>query len=105
MKSYPTLRRWLSAVATLAVFAGVLGMVTLSGRSPGDKPQADQAGTGSTHDWPLFGGSLSRNLVNTVETNVPIEWSVEEGSEKNVKWAADLGSKAYGGPVIAGGKV
>ncbi len=35
---------------------------------------------------------------------MPIEWSVEEGS-KDVKWAADLGSKAYGGPVIAGGKV
>src|SRR5262249_23690713 len=37
--------------------------------------------------------------------DVPFDWAVEEGSEKNIKWSADLGSKAYGGPVVADGKV
>src|SRR5262249_430740 len=45
-----------------------------------------------------------RNMVNTSETNMPTEWSVDEGSQKNIKWVAELGSKAYGGPVVAAGK-
>src|SRR5207253_11322211 len=55
--------------------------------------------------WTMFGGSVSRNFVNTFERNVPSDWSIEPGSEKKIKWSADLGSKAYGGPIIAGGKV
>ena len=35
----------------------------------------------------------------------PIDWSVEEGKRKNIKWIADLGSHCYGGPIIADGKV
>ena len=31
--------------------------------------------------------------------------SIEEGGRKNIKWAQDLGSKAYGGPVVADGKI
>jgi outer membrane protein assembly factor BamB len=53
----------------------------------------------------MFGGSLSRNLVNTFDKNIPTEWSIEGDNAKRIKWSADLGSKAYGGPVIAGGKV
>ncbi len=55
--------------------------------------------------WPLYGGTPQRNMVNLVDKNVPTDWSVEEGKRKNVKWTADLGSKAFGGPVIAGGKI
>src|SRR5262249_8233002 len=50
-------------------------------------------------------GGLSRNFVNTFERNIPSEWSIEPGSEKHIKWSVDLGSKAYGGPIVAGGKV
>src|SRR5947199_8532263 len=55
--------------------------------------------------WPMFGGTPQRNMVNTVDKNIPTEWSVEEGKQKNIKWAADVGSRCYGGPVIADGKV
>lgn len=56
-------------------------------------------------DWALFGGSVSRNLVNLVEKNLPDSWSNEEGKKKNVKWVVDLGSKAYGGPIIYRGRI
>src|SRR5262249_617763 len=56
-------------------------------------------------DSPMLGGTVHRNMVNTVEKNIPQEWSVKEGQEKNIKWSAELGTLAYGGPVIAGGKV
>jgi outer membrane protein assembly factor BamB len=44
-------------------------------------------------------------MVNLTEHNVPTEWSVQKGQEKNIKWTADLGSRAYGGPTIANGKI
>jgi outer membrane protein assembly factor BamB len=53
----------------------------------------------------MYGGSNSRNLVNVHVKNLPAEWSIEEGSTKNIKWVAELGSKSYGGPIIVGGKV
>jgi outer membrane protein assembly factor BamB len=53
----------------------------------------------------MFGVSPARNLVNTVDKNIATEWSVQEGKQKNIQWVAKLGSKAYGGPVVAGGKV
>src|SRR5262249_5552558 len=55
--------------------------------------------------WPMFGGSLSRNMVNAVDKGMPTDWAVEESKRKNIKWLAQLGSKAYGGPVMANGKV
>lgn len=64
----------------------------------GDPPAA-------SGDWPMFGGTLERNMVNTVDKNIATDWAVEEGKRKNIKWQATLGSKCYGGPVIADGKV
>src|SRR5258708_4743272 len=66
-----------------------------------------QAGkpAGKGHSWPMFGGTPARNLVNTVEKNMPTDWSVEEGKFKNIKWSAALGGRAYGGVVVAGGRV
>ncbi|MDA1044398.1 MAG: PQQ-binding-like beta-propeller repeat protein [Verrucomicrobia bacterium] len=54
-------------------------------------------------DWPCWGGSPVRNMVNDVEKNMPTEWDVTSG--KNIKWSAVLGSQTYGNPVIADGKV
>ncbi|HXG12027.1 MAG TPA: PQQ-binding-like beta-propeller repeat protein [Gemmataceae bacterium] len=65
----------------------------------------DQAPARPAGDWPMFGGTPQRNMVNLTMKNPPTEWSVEEGKRKNVKWVADLGSISYGGPVVAGGKV
>src|SRR5689334_15905701 len=56
-------------------------------------------------DAPMFGGTPQRNMINTIDKNVPVLWSTEEGKLKNIKWIAELGSKAFGGPVIANGKV
>jgi outer membrane protein assembly factor BamB len=55
--------------------------------------------------WPMFGGTPERNMANVVDKNIPTDWSIEEGKRKNIKWMAELGSYAYGGPVVAGGKV
>jgi len=57
-----------------------------------------------------FGGSIYRNLVNLVDKNVPTEWEVEEDKDKNIKvknikWAATIGTRSYGGPVVFGGRV
>ena len=46
--------------------------------------------------WAMFGGTPGRNMVNTVERNIPIDWAVEEGKRKNIKWVAELGSHTYG---------
>ena len=64
-------------------------------------PGAGDAG----RDWPMFGGGVSRNMANAWDRNVPDDWSVEQGKEKNIKWQAQLGNTAYGGPTIAGGQI
>jgi outer membrane protein assembly factor BamB len=53
----------------------------------------------------MFGGTPQRNMVNTVDKNTPVDWSIEKGKSKNIKWIANLGSYCYGGPIIADGKV
>src|SRR5262245_40032788 len=101
----PALRRMLSAIVATSVFAAVLALSVMGGRaSRADKAQ-DQLFPAAPNTWPMFGGNIYRNFVNATDKNVPTEWSVEEGNAKNVKWAQDLGSKAYGGPVIADGKI
>jgi hypothetical protein len=50
----------------------------------------------------MFGNTFSRNMVSD-EKGLPGDWDVKAG--RNVKWWADVGSQAYAGPVIAGGKV
>src|SRR5262249_29977347 len=54
---------------------------------------------------PMFGGTPARNMVNPLDKGILTDWNVEEGKFQNVKWAVKLGNKAYGGPVIAGGRV
>src|SRR5690242_633451 len=105
MRSYPSLRRSLAAGLTVAVFGIVLAGVAWSTHSASEKQAGSAAQDKAVHGWIMFGGSVHRNFVNPFERNIASEWSVEPGSEKNVKWSVDLGSKAYGGPVVAGGKV
>jgi outer membrane protein assembly factor BamB len=52
-----------------------------------------------------IGALPERNSVNLRERNLPIDWCVEEGKFRNVKWAADVGSKSFGSPVVAHGRV
>lgn len=71
-------------------------------------PASAAAKPGPAGDWPLFGGTPARNMVNLAAKGLPTEWTVPTKDSKgstNVKWVAQLGNKAYGGPVVAGGKV
>jgi outer membrane protein assembly factor BamB len=90
----------------MVVFGIVLAGVAWSTHSgSGTKAGSAAQEAKTSQGWIMFGGSISRNFVNAFDRNITSEWSVEPGSEKNVKWSVDLGSKAYGGPVVAGGKV
>src|SRR5579884_313711 len=55
--------------------------------------------------WPMFGGTVHRNLAAPEETGLPDRWSIQEGKTQNIKWSAKLGDKALGGPIVAGGRV
>ena len=55
-----------------------------------------------TGDWPMWGGAPDRNMVSGMK-GLPTSWDLS--AKRNVKWIADLGSTAYGNPVVAGGMV
>lgn len=59
-------------------------------------------GVGLSADWPMWGGTASRNMVSSI-TGLPTTWDIKTG--KNVKWVAELGSQSYGNPVVGGGVV
>jgi outer membrane protein assembly factor BamB len=107
MATTPASRRWLSFGITVAVLAAVLASVRSLQTLPVPAARAAEKKAENTESrtWPLFGGTVSRNLVNLVEHNLPTTWSAEPGAEKNVKWSVDLGSKAYGGPIVARGRI
>lgn len=91
---------------TSAILGGVVAYSTLTQSNVSALPAKDQPAASSPgKDWPLFGGTVSRNLVNLTEKNVPDFWSVEPGKAQNLRWAVDLGSKAYGGPIVYRGKI
>ncbi len=46
-----------------------------------------------------------RNLVNTTDKDISLDFSLEKDSEMGVLWKARLGKTSYAGPVIAGGKI
>ena len=92
-------------LASLFMFAVGLLLAATLGKAPvpvQERPTVDA----KTSSVPMLGGSPSRDMVNLVDKDVLDDFAVRpKGKEKNVKWAANLGSKAYGGPVIAGGRI
>ena len=67
----------------------------------------------ATGDWPMWGGTPSRNNV-PVASGIPTSWNIGEfddddnwiaGSGKNIKWVSAVGSQTYGNPVVADGRV
>jgi len=50
----------------------------------------------------MWGGTPDRNMVSAMK-GLPTTWDVK--TKKNVKWVAELGSQAYGNPVVAGGMI
>lgn len=107
MQSYPALGRWLAALVTCAVVAAVILVAMSRGRDDapaGEDPPKNTGQVQSTADsWVMYGGNPDRNMVNTKVKALPVEWNIED--KTNIKWVADLGSKSYGGPLVAGGKV
>jgi len=63
--------------------------------------RASAAPVSGKSDHTMFGGSVGRNMVNKIDKDVPGKFSLEDVT----KWKATLGSRAYGGPTIAGGKI
>lgn len=72
------------------------------------------AAPGAAHDWPMWGGNASRNMVqratglpDDVVTGklIPKTETIDPKSTKNVRWVTKLGSQTYGTPVVAGGRV
>jgi outer membrane protein assembly factor BamB len=109
MSARPVLRRWLAFAGTGVVLAlvAVLVLNQRAGSLPLSAPEvgaAEKAPRQST----LWSGSLQRNLVNLVEKNIATDWAVPTSVEdkgRNIKWWVNLGSKAYGGPIVCGGKI
>jgi outer membrane protein assembly factor BamB len=64
--------------------------------------EAPQPPEPSADQWPMWGGRPNRNLVSSMK-GIPTTWDLK--SKKNVKWIAELGSQAYGNPVVANGIV
>ena len=50
----------------------------------------------------MWGGTPDRNMVSSMK-GLPTTWDVK--TKKNIKWVAELGSQAYGNPVVANGMV
>src|SRR4051794_21895081 len=75
-----------------------------------DEPAKEKAPAGGGVG--MFGGTIARNLVNLNEKGILDDFAIEEKrndkivtTARNVKWIAKTGNKAYGGPVIAGGRI
>jgi outer membrane protein assembly factor BamB len=106
MATLPSVSRALAVLCTGVILAGVLGtMAWVNSAAEPVKSTVDAPKDHALRPWPLWGGSLDRNMVNTVESNIASDWNVLKNKRKNIKWVADLGSKAYGGPVVADGKI
>ncbi len=65
-------------------------------------------------DWPMWGGTPSRNMVQKAQgipddivsgKFLPKTETIDPKSTKNIRWVAKLGSQSYGTPVVAGGRV
>jgi outer membrane protein assembly factor BamB len=69
-------------------------------------PEQPPAANGGKSDLTSFGGTPLRNMVNLIDKGIPDKFSPEAQPDGGgLKWKVDLGSRAYGGPIIAGGKV
>ncbi len=92
---------------TLTLFVALLGTACTGSMAvtAEEKPVASETAPAEAgRDWPMYGGTPSRNMINTVAKGVPTAWGNKKGG-KNVKWVADLGDRGYLPPAVAGGKV
>src|SRR5215216_1240530 len=96
----------LGAVAALAVYVNraPVPFMPLAAQEPKGPPAAKG-------DHVMFGGTPARNFVNLHDTGISHEFPKGAEDDKvrvlgnRVKWKETLGSRAYGGPIVAGGRV
>jgi outer membrane protein assembly factor BamB len=99
MHPFPALRRLALVVTVVSVFAALALHV-------GPRTDSAPAPARPTYATAQFGTGPGRNLVNEGDRNVPTDWDVTPGRRKNIKWSAQLGTRAsVWGPVVHGGKV
>jgi outer membrane protein assembly factor BamB len=99
-----------AALALVGLLSLLIGLQSGSSANPTDTQPAKDA---AQFAWPMLGGTPQRNMVNTLEKNFANNWAPEirtgagdiRQKAENIKWVAALGSRAYGGPVISGGKI
>lgn len=106
MRTNPTLRRGVAVALSVACFGLLAVAVACQRGAPTFAPEtkADEKKDKKDKAAPaVWGGSVSRNLVNLFDKDVPTQWNAEKGT--NVLWVENLGSKAYGGPIVAEGKI
>src|SRR4051794_20048267 len=75
------------------------GLAAVLTATPNGQPGTEEK-KGGPSDHTMFGGTPARNMVNTVDKNVP-----DKINPAAPTWKSALGSRAYGGPIIAHGKV
>ncbi len=102
-------------VGGLAV-AAIAGAVVFFQKPAGPLASADLAAQEATPtppkgDHTMFGGTPGRNFINLVDTGLSAEFPASADDPKvhvlgkRVKWQEHLGSRAYGGPIVANGKI
>jgi len=78
--------------------------------APGAEPAAASAATGGDRvfsgDWPMWGGTVHRNMVNTT-TKIGLDFqpNKDPAQGKKLLWVAPLGSQTYGNPVVSKDKI
>src|SRR5437762_2316428 len=92
----------------LLAICGAAAVIALTAPAPkpgGDKKAAPSAAfaAGAGGDHLMFGGTPDRNMVNLTAKGVPDKFKSDD--PEVLLWKVDLGSRSYGGPVVAGGKV
>lgn len=98
--------KWIGSSALgLLVLTLVFLVGACSARVSSDEQEENAPKPGGADGaWPMLGGTIGRNMVST-QKSIPDDWNIQKGKEKNLKWTVKLGSMAYGGPVIAGGRI
>src|SRR5262245_2932138 len=110
------LRSRLLTVAGLVAAAGAAALALLGpARTPIPVAAADPPAQAGNPDRPgdhyMFGNHPDRNFINPNPVGLSHEFPKKEDDDKvhalgnRVKWKAQLGSRAYGGPIVAGGKI
>ena len=100
MRRFSATQKLLLAGCATGVFALTAILTGMSAPTEAEKTAAARKSVAGDHT--MFGGSLSRNMVNLVDKGVPEKIEFDGPA---LLWKANLGSRAYGGPIVAGGKV